>query len=128
MELTSTTNQANTNRVKLFPDTNDITKFSAENITFWVDPPPISSKIKVILQPASKIIKKTAIYERLHHDNETIVGYLNCTGGAMTSYKNKLDETLKTSKNLSAIQTTDMEENLLQKIKRVRKRKPNRSI
>ena len=35
----------------------------------------------------------------------------------MTCYKNKQDETLKTSKNLSAIQTTDMEENLLQKIK-----------
>ena len=103
MELTSTTNQANTNRVKLFLDANDITKFSAENITFWVDPPPISPKIKVILQHSGKIITKTTIYKRLLHNNETIVRYLYSTGGAKTCYKNEQDETLKTSKNLNPI-------------------------
>ena len=100
MEVISTTNQVNTNRVKLFLNTNGITKFSAENITFGVDPPLISPKIKVILLPASKIITKTPIYDRLHHNNKTIVGYLNSIGYVKTCFKNEQDETLKTTTDL----------------------------
>ena len=57
MKSTSTTNQAKTNRGKLFLDANDITKFPAKNIAFLVNSLPISPKSKVILQPVLDVFR-----------------------------------------------------------------------